>query len=239
VVGLPSPDIPSLLKDHGYNEFSVSAPEPFVIKFAKTIYESPLILLLCGSAVVSAVMGNVDDAISIAVAVTIVLTGDFPVVLYVKGRVIDSKVYLVGFIQEHRSEKSLDALNKLVPHHTHVLRDGYSHHVLANELVPGDIVLLSTGDRVPADIRLLEALDLEIDESSLTGETEGRQKVIEKCTLQGGEAVPLAERTCMGFMGTLVRNGQFLMSWVLRRSVDENFIKRERRGHRHRDWSRD
>lgn len=74
--GLPSASISGLLDTHGYNEFSVSAPEPTYIKFAKTIYESPLILLLCGSAVVSAIMGNVDDAISITVAVLIVLTGE-------------------------------------------------------------------------------------------------------------------------------------------------------------------
>jgi P-type Ca2+ transporter type 2C len=115
----------------------------------------------------------------------------------------------VGFIQERRSEKSLEALNKLVPHHTHVLRDGVSHHVLANELVPGDIILLTTGDRVPADIRLLEAVDLEIDESSLTGETEGRGKGVESCERHGVETVALADRTCVAYMGTLVRNGKY------------------------------
>ena len=73
--GLSSSAVPSLLSNHGYNEFSVSAPEPVLLKFAKTIYESPLILLLCGSALVSAFMGNIDDAVSITVAVLIVLTG--------------------------------------------------------------------------------------------------------------------------------------------------------------------
>ena len=73
--GLLHSDIPRLRETHGYNEFSVSSPEPVLIKFAKTIYESPLILLLCGSATVSAIMGNVDDAISITIAVLIVLTG--------------------------------------------------------------------------------------------------------------------------------------------------------------------
>lgn len=73
--GLLHSDIPSLLASHGYNEFSVSTPEPVLLKFAKTIYESPLILLLCGSASVSAIMGNIDDAVSITVAVLIVLTG--------------------------------------------------------------------------------------------------------------------------------------------------------------------
>jgi len=68
-------DIDTLREKYGYNEFSVETPEPLFIKFAKTIYESPLILLLCGSAIISAIMGNVDDALSITVAVLIVLTG--------------------------------------------------------------------------------------------------------------------------------------------------------------------
>ncbi|KAJ7750112.1 Ca-transporting ATPase [Mycena maculata] len=188
--GLLRSDIPILLSNHGYNEFSVVTPEHVLIKFAKTIYESPLILLLCASATVSAFMGNVDDAVSIAVAVLIVLT--------------------VGFVQEQRSEKSLEALNKLVPHHCHVLREGQTIHILANELVPGDIVTFSTGDRIPADIRIVSAVDLEIDESSLTGETEARAKSAETCGYERGirEPVPLAERVCIAYMGTLVRNGR-------------------------------
>ncbi|KAF8058702.1 Ca-transporting ATPase [Lyophyllum atratum] len=192
--GLLHSDIPNLLATHGYNEFSVSTPEPVLLKFAKTIYESPLILLLCGSASVSAIMGNIDDAVSITVAVLIVLT--------------------VGFVQERRSEKSLEALNKLVPHHCHVLREGQTIHVLANELVPGDVVTFSTGDRIPADIRIVSSIDLEIDESSLTGETEARKKTEETCqfeTVQGrvsSDPVALADRTCIAYMGTLVRNGR-------------------------------
>lgn len=203
--GISASAIPALQAIHGYNEFSVSTPEPAILKFAKTIYESPLILLLCASAVISAVMGNIDDAVSITVAVTIVLT--------------------VGFVQEQRSEKSLEALNKLVPHHCHVIRDEREVHIMANELVPGDIVTLSTGDRVPADIRIITAVDLEIDESSLTGETTPRLKDTQPCVLgdadsfdasasdighevEGGESVALAERTCIAYMGTLVRNGR-------------------------------
>ncbi|KAH7919088.1 calcium-transporting P [Leucogyrophana mollusca] len=191
--GLSVSSISTLQNVHGYNEFSVSTPEPVLIKFAKTIYESPLILLLCASAAISAVMGNVDDAVSIAVAVFIVLT--------------------VGFIQEQRSEKSLEALNKLVPHHCHVVRDGQSIHVLANELVPGDIVTLATGDRVPADLRVISAVDFEIDESSLTGETNARTKDASTCAFERradgvAEPVALAERSCIAYMGTLVRNGR-------------------------------
>ncbi|OSC97591.1 calcium-transporting ATPase [Trametes coccinea BRFM310] len=200
--GLPSRRVQELLATHGYNEFTVSTPEPLLIKFAKTIYENPLILLLCGSAIVSAVMGNIDDSVSITVAVLIVLT--------------------VGFVQEQRSEKSLEALNKLVPHHCHLIRDGKPLHLLANELVPGDIVTFTTGDRVPADVRLISAVDLEIDESSLTGETTTRRKDTEPCAFANGmnghlnanghappgEPVALAERSCIAYMGTLVRNGR-------------------------------
>jgi P-type Ca2+ transporter type 2C len=73
--GLSSIDVSALRETHGYNELSVATPEPTYIKFLKTIYESPLILLLCASAAISAFVGNVDDAISITVAVLIVLTG--------------------------------------------------------------------------------------------------------------------------------------------------------------------
>ncbi|PPQ78974.1 hypothetical protein CVT25_002258, partial [Psilocybe cyanescens] len=190
--GLLHTDINTLREHHGYNEFSVSSPEPLLLKFAKTIYESPLILLLCASATISAIMGNIDDAVSITVAVLIVLT--------------------VGFVQERRSEKSLEALNKLVPHHCHVIREGEAIHVLANELVPGDLVKFVTGDRIPADIRLIDAVDLEVDESSLTGETEARKKDTVTCRFEHGaapgEPVALAERTCIVYMGTLVRNGR-------------------------------
>lgn len=137
-------------------------------------------------------MGNIDDSVSITVAVLIVLT--------------------VGFVQERRSEKSLEALNKLVPHHCHILRDGRELHLLANELVPGDIVTFTTGDRVPADVRLITAVDLEVDESSLTGETDARKKSVEACN--PGLFVNLAERSCIVHMGTLVRNGEQLRSNV-------------------------
>ncbi|KAI9441314.1 E1-E2 ATPase-domain-containing protein [Lactarius indigo] len=116
-------------------------------------------------------MGNVDDAVSI---VTVI-------------------------VQERRSEKSLETLNKLVPHHCHIIRDGELIHLLANEVVPGYLVTFTTGDRIPADVRILTAVDLEIDESSLTGETTARKKGVVPCP----ESKAMAERTCIA---TLVRN---------------------------------
>lgn len=128
-------------------------------------------------------MGNIDDAISITIAILIVLT--------------------VGFVQEQRSEKSLEALNKLVPHHCHLIRDGHKTHTLANDLLPGDLVTFGVGDRIPADLRIIQANSLEIDESSLTGETVPSSKTATACAPE----LPLAERTSIAYMGTLVRNG--------------------------------
>ncbi|KAJ7867740.1 P-type ATPase, partial [Mycena olivaceomarginata] len=110
-----------------------------------------------------------------------------------------------------RSEQSLQALNKLVSHHCHVLREGQTFHILANKLVPGDIVTLATGDRIPADIRVILAVDLEVDESSPTGEMEARKKGIETCVYGGGrggcqgtrEPVALVERMSIVHMGSL------------------------------------
>jgi len=95
--------------------------------------------------------------------------------------------------------------------------ENHTTHVLANELLPGDLVKFSTGDRIPADIRITDAVDLEIDESSLTGETNSRRKTNEKCAYvsgsggQPGDALTaLADRSCIAYMGTLVRNGMLL-----------------------------
>ena len=116
----------------------------------------------------------------------------------------------VGFIQERRSEQSLESLNKLVPHHCHIIRDGKQLHLLANEAVPGDLVTFVTGDRIPADLRILSAADLEIDESSLTGETTTRRKDPAACA----EGTEMAERASIAYMGTLVRNGACFHAFV-------------------------
>lgn len=196
--GLQSHVVSAIRQLSGPNEFAVGQKESTWKKFLAQFYESPLNLLLLGSAAVSALVGNLDDAISISLAIIIVIT--------------------VGFVQEQRSEKSLEALNRLVPHYCHVLRDGARRTDLANILVPGDIVSFSTGDRVPADIRLLTATDLEIDESSLTGETHPARKQTEPILPSGNtpttpavghqETLGIAERDNTAFMGTLVKRGR-------------------------------
>lgn len=110
----------------------------------------------------------------------------------------------VAFVQEYRSEKSLEELNKLVPPVCSCLRDGHVESFLARNLVPGDVILLTTGDRIPADVRIIEAVDLAIDESSFTGETEPVLKTTQPL-IQNGNGMPSKKN--MAFMGTLVRCG--------------------------------
>lgn len=107
--------------------------------------------MLLFSAAISYCLNNVADAISISIALGI--------------------VSMVAAIQEYRSERALEKLADLVPHTCTILRDGHARdHFPAKELVVGDLVLLATGDRVPADLRIVDGVDLSVDESSLTGE---------------------------------------------------------------------
>ncbi|NXG54750.1 AT2C2 ATPase, partial [Hemiprocne comata] len=168
---------------HGWNEFSVENAEPIWKKYLDQ-FKNPLILLLLASALVSVITKEYEDAASIAMAVLIVVT--------------------VAFIQEYRSEKSLEELNKLVPPECNCLREGKLQHLLARELVPGDIIYLSAGDRVPADLRLIEVTDLLVDESSFTGEAEPCNKT-DGVLLEAGDITTLSN---VVFMGTLVRYGK-------------------------------
>ncbi|XP_045295820.1 calcium-transporting ATPase type 2C member 2 isoform X3 [Leopardus geoffroyi] len=147
-------------------------------------FKNPLILLLLASALVSILTKEYEDAVSIAAAVLIVVT--------------------VAFIQEYRSEKSLEELTKLVPPECNCIREGKLQHLLARDLVPGDIVSLSIGDRIPADIRLTEVTDLLVDESSFTGEAEPCSKTDGPLT-DGGDLTTLSN---IVFMGTLVQYGK-------------------------------
>lgn len=109
----------------------------------------------------------------------------------------------LGFFEEYRAEKELEALDRLLQFKATVKRDGISQTVDANEVAPGDIVLLSHGHRVAADARLLEAYDLRVDESALTGESLG----VEKSPQEVDPDAPLAERANMVFGSTYVTHG--------------------------------
>jgi Ca2+-transporting ATPase len=175
---------------------------PILHAFSSQIKE-PLILMLLFSAGLSLFLGNAADAMSIALALSI--------------------VSLVAAIQEYRSERALEKLNDLVPPLCTVVRDGRAiDHFPADRLVMGDLVVLSTGDRVPADVRLIDGVEMMVDESSLTGENSPVGKSGNALSFVGGMTSvdargrgvtcppppPLTEQTNVAFMGTLVVSGR-------------------------------
>ncbi len=142
-----------------------------------------LIGILIVAAVVSILVGEISDAITIFAI--IVLNG------------------VLGFVQEWRAEKALEALEKMLSPHTKVIRDGEPHEIEASQLVPGDTVRLDTGDRVPADARIVDAVNLSIDESALTGESEPVSKQAEPVD----EGAALSQRRSMAWTGTAITSG--------------------------------
>ena len=111
---------------------------------------------------------------------------------------------IIGFVQEGKAEKALEAIRSLLSPRATVLRDGRRRDVPAEELVPGDVVLLASGDKVPADLRLMESRNLRIEEAALTGESEP----VEKSVAPVDAEATLGDRFCMAFSGTLVAYGQ-------------------------------
>jgi len=147
-------------------------------------FTSIVIALLAIAAAVAWVTG--DSAEAIAILVVLVLNA------------------AVGFTTEWQAGRALDALRRQSRTTSRVKRDGFEMTIDAEELVPGDIVILTAGDRVPADARLLEAVRLEAEESALTGES----TTIEKTTTTVAEQTPLAERRSMLYLGTAIATGR-------------------------------
>lgn len=169
---------------YGPNALPKSKPSGLVRVFLNQ-FLSPLIYVLLAAAALSLAIGEFSDAAFIAG------------VLLINA--------IIGTIQEFSAQRAATALSQLVSTRCDVLRGGESYELDAEELVPGDIVLLASGSRIPADMRLLESLDLEIDESLLTGESMAVQKDAER-TLE--EAIVLGDRCNMCFAGTLVNRGR-------------------------------
>ena len=143
-----------------------------------------MVLVLVGATLVSGLLGEYLDAVTILA------------IIFLNG--------ILGFIQEYRAERSLRALKELSAPTATVIRGGERAEVPAAELVPGDLVLLESGDRIPADVRFLEATALQVEESALTGES----VPVSKHTGVIAEAeVPLGDRKNLGYMGTMVTRG--------------------------------
>jgi len=144
---------------------------------------NPLIWVLLGSSTVATALGKITDGLVVLAVV-----------------VINS---IIGFIQEFKAGKAIEALSDMVPQNATVIRDGKSIIMPVADLVPGDIVLLAAGDRVPADMRLIAQKNLQVEEAALTGESVPSQKNIIPVEI----LAVLGDRKCMVYSGTLVTSG--------------------------------
>ncbi|MEZ5528386.1 MAG: cation-transporting P-type ATPase [Porticoccaceae bacterium] len=168
---------------YGANSLPEPARHGLLIRFLLQ-FHNILIYVLLASSVITALLGHLID------------TG------VILGVVIVNAV--IGVIQEGKAEKAMESIRQMLAPSSTVLRDGERHSIPGEQLVPGDIVLLEAGDRVPADLRLVRSHNLQIQEAILTGESLPSDKHIEPVAKE----VPLGDRSCLAFSGTLVTSGQ-------------------------------
>jgi ATPase, P-type (transporting), HAD superfamily, subfamily IC len=167
----------------GPNQLTAQKQQSAWLRFFQQLNQ-PLIYILLASGIVTAFLKEwIDSGVIFGVALTNAT---------------------IGFVQESKAENAIAALAKSVATEATVLRHGQKQVVSSSELVPGDLVLLSSGDKVSADLRLIEVRDLQVDESGLTGESVPVQK--QSQALEADAA--LADRTNMAYTGSLVTFGQ-------------------------------
>ncbi len=183
--GLSAAEAKKRLEQDGPNELQEKKKLPVWMLFLYQ-FKDFMILILAVAAIFSGIMGDLTDTIII---LAIILMNA-----------------IIGFIQEYRAEKSMEALKKMAVTHTQVIRDGQPRILSSTLLVKGDIVVVEAGNVTPADIRLLETHALLIDESSLTGESAPVDKSSRE--LAAGNDIPVGDQVNMAFKGTLVTAGR-------------------------------
>ena len=181
--GLAQAEAQTRLAAHGPNRLAEKPPCPAWRKFLDQ-FRNFLVIVLLGAAALAGVVGDLKDALVIAIVVVLNAT--------------------LGFFQEHRAEAALAALKNMLAPIARVRRDGQLTLIPAIDLVPGDILLLEAGDRIPADARVLDAHSAEVAEAALTGESHA----VAKSSAAVDENSALAERRCMVFMNTVVTRGR-------------------------------
>ena len=184
LLGLSSQEAHARLEKHGPNELT-ERPRPGFLKLLLAQFNNFLVIILIVAAVVSLLLGEVVDAVAIMAIV-----------------VLNS---VLGVVQESKAEQALAALKKMAAPNAQVVRDGMQATIPARELVPGDIVLLEAGNYVPADMRLVESVNLKIEEASLTGES---VPVNKDARVVLDAEIPLGDRKNTAFMSTLVTYGR-------------------------------
>jgi Ca2+-transporting ATPase len=181
--GLTPDEAAARLEKYGPNAVTARPGKPAWFRFLLQFHQPLIYILLAATAVTAALAEWVDSGV-------------------IFGVVLVNAV--VGFIQENRAEKAIEALTRMVTTEATVRRDGHKLRIPSSELVPGDVVLLQAGDRVPADLRLFETRNLHCDESALTGES----LPVAKTTEPLDHDIALADRKNQAFAGTLVTAGQ-------------------------------
>ena len=180
--GISSMQAKERLSQHGPNQLeSTTKPSPLKIFIGK--FKDYMVLVLIFAAIISFIAGETTNAYVILGIVVLVA--------------------IIGFVQEYKAEKAMEALREMVAPEADVIRDGQMSTIPAADLVPGDVVFLEAGDKVPADGRILEVTSLQVIESSLTGESMPVEKLVQ--TLP--EDMALADRKNMVFMGTIISQG--------------------------------
>ena len=181
--GLATDEARRRLGEHGPNRLP-EPPRRGPLARALTQFNNPLILVLIVAGTVTALLQHfIDSAVIFGVVV------------------INA---IIGFVQEGKAESALEAVRAMLASRATVVRDGNRQQVDSAELVPGDIVLLESGDRVPADLRLWRVRNLRVEESALTGESVPVGKTVDPVPVDAG----LGDRTCLAYSGTLVVYGQ-------------------------------
>ncbi len=181
--GLSESQVEDYKKYYGPNLLTPRKGKSPFVRFLLHFHQ-PLVYILLAAGAVTLFLGEYVDS-SVIFAVVLVNS-------------------IVGYLQENKALHALEALSRIMTTEARVIRQGKTRELPAAELVPGDIVLLLSGDKVPADLRLLEARDLRIDESALTGES----VPVSKCVEVLNEKTILAERKNMAYASTLVTYGR-------------------------------
>ena len=187
--GLNQEEVKKRQQKYGKNKLKDKPKESIFIKFIKQFNDFMIIILIIAS-IISAAVSNMqgeNDYIDSIIIIAIVIFNA-----------------IMGVVQEAKAEKSIEALQEMTPPKAKVIRDGVTNEINAEELVPGDIIILEAGNYVPADSRIIESFNLKIEESSLTGETEPVLKEADKICKPN---ISLGDMNNMAFMASIVVNG--------------------------------
>ena len=182
--GLSSSQVDERLAETGYNQLE-EGKKRNIATILLSQFKDTMILILLGAAVISGIVGDIKDTIVILVIVLLNA--------------------IIGSFQEYRAEKAMQTLKQMAVTQAKVIREGKVNYVSSLELVPGDVVKLEAGDAVPADVRIIESMNLKADEAALTGESYAIEKLTDPVK---ADHLPVGDRRNMAYKGTFISHGR-------------------------------